>query len=81
VSKHRNLISNYVTADQLARDLGKHVRTISRWLDRGHIIGTKLGGTTLVDIAASRSRLAELSNRKNKTGARMPRTTMNFARR
>jgi hypothetical protein len=68
----KKLLQNYVPIEEIAKDVGRHRRTVERWLNAGYLIGVKLGTMRLVDVVASRARLAALCNKANKTAARMP---------
>jgi hypothetical protein len=70
--KRRHLLQSYIPVDEVAQDLGKHPRTIKRWIESGFLVGIRLPKAQLVDVVASHARLAELANKQNRTGVRTP---------
>ena len=70
--KHPHLLQSYIPVDEVAADLGKHPRTIKRWIESGFLVGIRLPREQLVDVMASRSRLAEIATKQNRDGKRTP---------
>ena len=64
------LLANFRTDKELASELGCHVRTVHRAVDRGELVGARFGVLHLIDVPASRAALAKRGREKAKRARR-----------
>ena len=64
------LLSGYTLDTDLADEIGCHVRTLHRAVDRGEIVEARLGRLRLIDVKKSRAKLAELARKKAESAAK-----------
>jgi excisionase family DNA binding protein len=66
------LLAGYRTAEELAAELGVHERTVKRWALDGGLAYVNLGKLFLIDMAASRAKLAARARKALKSGRSAP---------